>query len=117
MDELDELRLRIAKAKGWKFPDVDIQCDVDYLIHHYQDEIPDWSRSIADMWELVEEMKATAYSVGIYMLEGGWNCYVCYRYSLPDDPEEYHQLILETHGTAPEAICRCWLSWKEKGNA
>jgi hypothetical protein len=55
MNELDELRLKIAKIKGWAFPGETTQGDIDYLNNHYgrsYQGIPDWPRDIAAAYEL-----------------------------------------------------------------
>lgn len=127
----DELRLAIALAKGWKlyrfdyFGETDTQgiFAPDYKPSKYKTQIdfseflprkyinpdgmPDWTTSIADAWELMEEMSALDYPIpGICRMDenDNWNCY--YRFAGDQGIE-----IVEAD-TAPLAISRAWLLWK-----
>ena len=161
MDELDELRLRIAKARGWRFtkmtpgPNNDAQLPfrdrtlysftkpgeananeywIEETIEEWPDnwrailhgwEIPDYPGMLAAAWELVEEAQVnnvgfdlanaeiTLYTTGEppkvrYAWEAifydPWGGEACKKYKR-DAP------------TAPEAICRAWLAWKESAQS
>jgi len=113
----EELRLAIAKAKGWTGPTV-----VGQVFAYYSPDgrmraaLPNWPTSIADAWELVEEVIAS----GI-----GWCPGFCFDDHDGDRPPEWvaefnrywkkgsdysHYEAAAT--TAPRAICEAWLEWK-----
>lgn len=62
-------------------------------------DLPNWSRSISDAWELFEEMKDTI---------------LC---KLRNPKKEYRcqagDIDHQTAKTAPLAICLAWIKWKE----
>ena len=144
-EDLPELRLRIAKARGWRYYEIrpsplndaqHVQGHVytgfyrpgedndneywtvtfidkwpgDWMTRYCANEIPDWPRDIAAAWGLVEEMIRSE-----TIIEVKRNPLV---HRLPDT--WYVETYSETTGqkinsgaTAPEAICRAWLAWKE----
>ena len=125
----EELRLAIAKAKGL---DVRRARDIPELLPGLHEPglykglaewittetlilcnggapwfPPHWTTSIADAWELMEEIAAKDYPIpGICRMDenDNWNCY--YRFAGDQGIE-----IVEAD-TAPLAICRAWLLWK-----
>ena len=113
-EELRELDERIAEAKGWRphpqdgrgwqHPsDRDVRGGgiVVYTLKRY-------STSIEAAWELVEEMKADPLATEVDLNnQGGWTFDV---YRLPGVNDVFQH---EPFATAPEAISRAWLAWKE----
>jgi hypothetical protein len=133
MNELDKLRARIAKLKNWKFWEIDVDqgysclqyampdgeipepAGYGYKVHEiempttfmaFDDDDPDWPRSIADAWELWDEMKNT----GVIRLSNGDgdSCDIDY---LPFDL--VHQPIHISAENDPEVISRAYLIWQE----
>lgn len=132
---MDELRRRIAELKGWKplryhgfvricTPELIADMDkifgpgwgkgVDWNDPEIDwDNIKNWPHDIAAAWELVEEM-GNAYfvlcrtnSTNFSPAPWGETHWECRFYA----PERGHR----QGKTAPEAICRAWLAWKEAG--
>lgn len=113
MDDLDDLRLKIAERYGW----VNIKKSpfgegiFGFLPDGKPSFIPDWTRDIATAWELVEELR----------VEEG--CDIVIEVWDRTPPRTTVRVMVESsnhspqyHGrgaTAPEAICRAWLAWKE----
>jgi hypothetical protein len=125
----DELRLAIAKAKGWQIYhyDKDIAENCYYLLvdndfdavipfnYHkteaecWEKDCPTWPTSIPDAWELVEEM--------------GHLCWTVTIENLPSKPQEVVCRVFKPYiagrinayaDTVPLAICRAWLIWKSE---
>lgn len=99
---LDELRLAVAKAKGWK--DYGFGWWLEPGAPFQTHGLPDWPRDISAAWELVEEMHDRL--VQVRLSNKGVSMWWCYA-----DIE-----ITAQGSTAPEAICRAYLKWKEHGN-
>jgi hypothetical protein len=127
MSDNAELRLRIAKAKGYVFAYVtpshrgrlypyspgEIAVAGSPLAEDIADgheaEIawggtPNWPNDIAAAWELVEEAQAEPYEQAFQInrtvaISSRWSCHV----------GNYHAY----GATAPEAICRAYLAWME----
>lgn len=120
MSELDELRLQISRVKGWKREygrmDQASSKDHEYFIKPDGTKSmypPDWPRDIAAAWGLVEEMN---YS-GVWSLSNGDGDSMDFRLILYCTPENFHKNmhpIFMSCDSAPEAICRAWLAWKER---
>jgi hypothetical protein len=82
----EELRLEIARVLGY------------YQIGH------DWPNDIADAWELVEEMGHNCkVHVSYYQSLNKWYCATMRE----------QEVITAKDTTAPLAICRAYLKWKE----
>lgn len=134
MDELDELRLRIARVKGWSFwtlvdrtimrsfnfgdkppREVMIAGSVDHEFElKYCDDFPDWPRDIAAAWELVEEISKTDYFIKISSPQetgGKWLVKIDQKGWGDNNPPPPGGWWFGM--TAPEAICRAWLAWKD----
>jgi hypothetical protein len=128
MSELDELRLRIARLDGWIFPGESEQGDIDYMLNHYgisNHPVPDYPNDIAAAWELVDEMNHSGdgFVDLIYAIHDNgpqlkWLCefrmlskWIVKNGNDPLDGRSDY--ILGLAPTAPEAICRAWLAWKE----
>ena len=112
------LRLEVARVKG--FIDNREFCENEflgpdnewyYLESEYEADriVPNWPADIAAAWELVEEMRAAGQLVIIKL----W-----------PEPAEFFSIeilwkrdkdgYVQTKGdTAPLAICRAWLMWKQ----
>lgn len=97
-----QLRLAIAEAKGipllWRgsFPHNAVT----------QERIPNWPNDISAAWGLVEEMPFISL-IAIPHSEHPRE-FVCYA-------DHYDQDALPVYGdTAPLAICRAWLMWKQE---
>ena len=112
----EELRLAIAKAKGW----IESTENGARWINPRGGAIftiPNWPKHIHTAWELVEEMKVGGYYVRVdtpftadspYQVkvdEMGWADHN------PPPPGGWYSA-----DTAPRAICLAWLAWKEKNN-
>lgn len=107
MTENEEIRLKIAKLKGWTVLPYPAQpkwqrptaSGVECLY-----ELPNWPESIADAWELFEEFisENKHLSCGIAI-----------------EPLVSHEWVASlgywrSYGaTAPLAICKAWIAWKE----
>lgn len=139
MNELDELRLKVAKAQGWRYvklaptPDNDVilpkrdrTCYQIYAPGEINDnpfwtatemewpenwqktyrasEVPDWPHDISDAWKLVKEVQGEPHEQ--------W-------FDIQRTPCISKRWIAAIGGiakagdTAPEAISRAWLAWKE----
>jgi hypothetical protein len=115
MNELDELRLKIATEKGYTHVigkmDAASRYPTEYWLvgNSKTSVLPDWTTDIAAAWELVEEMprmqlnwyaKTAKYSRG----KGGplWTC----RINMMNTMDF-------CGATAAEAISRAYLAWKE----
>ena len=68
--------------------------------------IPDYPRDIAAAWELVEEIKNQC---PIFKLQG----FKDGEFVFDIQDEHFTSLAWATGETAPLAICRAWLIWKE----
>lgn len=109
IDELsiEELRLEIAKAKGWTPPG-----NLPWrwrLGKKLVDSTPDWwPLDIADAWELVEEMGSEDWSMTIEKLPNRPQEIICRVFQ----PMVSGHSILAFADTAPLAISRLWLKWQ-----
>ena len=102
----DEIRIKIAELKGVEYEVIHF-IEGDELCIKDDDNaympIPNWSVSIADAWELVEEM-ATPDNFGLSFWDKNiWECIY--------HKDEDHSSFVEAD-TAPRAICLAWLEWK-----
>ena len=119
MDDLDELRLKIAKMMGWKrmFGRMDkaSRRDHEYFITPsgtLSMYLPDWPGDIAEAWKLMDEMRES----GLVIIKA-WHpkAWVAGHYTAnviwakTDDKPQ----VFEGGATGPEAIARAWLAWKE----
>jgi hypothetical protein len=105
MDELDELRVMIAEKRGWTKVRMTKILGLRGHVpqHDWDDALPDWPRDIAAAWELVEEMRAArvVFNFTYIGYASRWYCELAGgRYAKGGD-------------TAPEAISRAYLQWKE----
>jgi hypothetical protein len=119
----EELRMEIAKAKGWQIYhyDKDIAENCYYLLvdsdfdavnpfnyrkteaECWEKDLPGWPANIADAWELVEEMGKLE-NVTIQNVEDYWRCEV----------DDMARTIGACATTAPIAICKAYLRWKSE---
>jgi hypothetical protein len=129
MDELDELRLKIAKLKGYTFWDsldklgpwtrkgnpvaafyaggIPLYKVENPVNPTWSDDDPDWPRDIAAAWELVEEIRQSGFSISIDgHIEAGFDV-ILYA------PHFGDQVFAITCATAPEAISRAYRAWRE----
>ena len=103
----EELRLAIAKAKGYRtfmldenHPAVIFGANKVGDERFYTNEMPpDWPASIADAWELWDEMKEHV----VIWFDGVQLVWVVYN----EPNDKYIDDI-----TVLRAICKAWLSWK-----
>lgn len=94
----EELRLAIAKAKGWTILPMRIApcwTGSSYI------ELPDWPADIAAAWGLVEEMTSREH-VTLDSQGPTWTI----------DVDDYSRTIQVDAATAPLAICQAYLVWK-----
>jgi hypothetical protein len=112
MNELDELRLKIAELQGWtkkhgrmdqasREPH-DYFVKPDGLLSMYP---PDWPREIAAAWVLLEEMQQAGLNIEINIWLNG------YVIGIWRPGEQL--LFKRRYDTAPEAICRAYRAWRE----
>lgn len=99
----DEIRIKIALLRGY-LNVANREGSITGTVpgERYIDDVPNWPVSIADGWELVEEM---------------------YNYNIKKIGTETTAVLYpDTHilrgkvgkaDTAPRAICLAWLAWKE----
>lgn len=142
IDEMtaEELRLEIAKAQGWgMYLNASIQIlqltNDPGRKRYFEDQmngclpvgaseiiaffpnnlnewfdywkLPNWPADISAAWKLVEEMHEKGYGVNIYARDGVYSCEI----TSPD--HMCKQLFYEFADTAPLAICRAYLKWKQ----
>lgn len=117
----DELRLAIAKAKGWSDTKVLGDCFVVYSPEGYvKPNYPDWPTDIGAAWELVEEMRAGGVTVEITADPNDDNNQER-KYGIVLRREVYTLGWAGFMGwatTAARAICEAWLVWhNQKGAA
>lgn len=125
----DELRIAIAKAKGWtiwKHSDSSryglplspkdapgegsgwsIRDNWDGKLI-WQNEYSDWPKSISAAWGLAEEMLSSGMSIHI---DAGSSITGWFACAYPDDIDTGDDFFGLAE-TAPIAICRAWLAWK-----
>lgn len=123
----EELRLEIAKAKGWKMwntyykntsflplcpedkLDVEVGFEVEWVTSHprlyWQTGDPNWPENIAAAWELVEEIPLVE-AVKVERTEKNEPHYWCAIVK----GDDWYTGEAET---APRAICLAWLEWKK----
>lgn len=102
----DELRLAIAKAKGWKYLPLTI---APFWTGEGYVEASDWPEDIGAAWELVEEMRADKAITYVYL-------HGCDNGRVMPGKEYYVELSsgqCAYADTAPRAICMAWLKWQE----
>ena len=117
-----ELRLAIARAKGWThIREVAFSGSlIGKNPHGSSDTLPDWPADIAAAWELVQEGRfiiGPEYAGGYDIRQIGWSVYECWVCAADDvNSETGHGRELAIAETAPLAICRAWLAWKDCEN-
>ena len=128
----DEIRIKIAKLCGYNWYEINKEatlCNVSYagilpkgreVVDHPSEGsklyfiCPNWPESIADAWELVEEMRANHFSIKLMAWDhtDKWVVIMHHRQGhdekIPDDEIE--------SDTAPLAICLAYIAWKEATN-
>jgi hypothetical protein len=122
VNELDELRLRIAKLKGWsgiRYDNIRRKCvgepPEEPGIFRLNYSVPDWTGDIAESYQLESEISET--ERGVYLM-------ALYQIVKPDptgvnfdsqedvDRANNDYMWSLVHAT-PEQRCRAWLAWKE----
>jgi len=119
----EQLREAIAKAKGWRCIVVD-HGDFSRTIWWDKPDgtsaptLPDWPTNIANAWELVDEIRASGCELRIDTDRngGGADIYSVAIMKFRGDGRGtgWTQVVEAEAPTAPFAISRCWLMWKEK---
>jgi hypothetical protein len=123
----EELRIEIAKAKGWTFwvskekwyavamPGKEPPFSSGYRTQVYDPENyhPSWeghawSTDIAAAWVLVEEMRENGLLLSLR--DSGVNWFVVIR---SEKGGEYADVAKANSPTAPRAICLAYLAWKD----
>jgi hypothetical protein len=106
----DEIRIKIAELKGVEYEVIHF-IEGDELCIKDDDNaympIPNWSVSIADAWELVEEMKR--YRLHVKIKANPTNDY---EFSCSVESNEYNFKEYRAD-TAPRAICLAYIAYKE----
>ena len=110
---------RIARVKGWDLapglfgadPVGVVPRDTMLIAQQYRN----WQHSIADAWELVEEMRAAGWVPMVCEVEdiGTWRC-IGTDPAMPGQQDERDWERAGEAPTAPKAICLAWLSVMEK---
>ena len=104
-----ELRMKIARLKGWRFDPSGVWLgpsdpDGSRLAGYF---CPNWTNNIADAWELYREMKQAGCIVVVtHELDGRGYCHV-------NTLQQGDKLIGVYSFDEPHAICEAWLAWKE----
>jgi hypothetical protein len=112
---LEEINRDIAISKGWK---EGIYHDTAGILHWMNSDgymyanLPQWSCYVGDAWTLAEVMaNAEHFTLDSCPGDGrdgtiimGWTC----------NMDDYGRTISIWAETAPLAICRCWLLWKQE---
>lgn len=109
-----QLRLAIAEKLGYvkAFGRMDSASQRDHVFYvkpdgRFTSYIPDWPNSISEAWGLAEEMRSSEKWIAVDSVSDGWVCLAggaC---------ESEHWCSGFPGDTAPLAICRAWLMWKE----
>jgi hypothetical protein len=102
----DEIRLEIARRKGWA---ENALYEYHDPLHRWigppplykRDDPPNWPGSIADAWGLVEEIN----HINNVTIDPGVQVTVVQIYT--------EKVIVESAHTAPRAICLAWLMWDD----
>jgi hypothetical protein len=119
MNELDELRLKIAKEKGYTHVigkmDAASRYPTEYWLvgNSKTSVLPDWTTDIAAAWELVEEIKSDGREVGVTFVRNSYNKFTGWMVDVGPKNGLQHSITV-TGATAPEAICSAYLAWKEE---
>lgn len=119
-----DLRLAIARAKGWKEVGPGGACLVvppegdprrnwaaEWDENGFPDWMENWPADITAAWELVDDARAA--KMNVHIEAEAEECF-CLFYPPELDESKEAQGIGET---APLAICRAWLAWKGLDNA
>jgi hypothetical protein len=135
MDELDELRLQVAEAKGWKWEKAFIPGE-KWMLHPRETRegayltrnktliitnLPQWTRDIAAAWELVDEMEKSGdglpgliFKSGAILDDLGKTAWVFELRLFVQGVYKFNRHeILGVGETPAEAICRAYLQWKD----
>ena len=108
----DEFNKKIVKLKGLCWHDFEDQgYGIGYICNHCRIRVqlpenlnsyylPDWQNNIADAWELFEELPP---ATTLQKLHNGFIIDI----PLEQFPETFYEK------TAPEAICKAFIAWKE----
>ena len=114
----DEIRIKIAELKGVEYEVIHF-IEGDELCIKDDDNaympIPNWSVSIADAWELVEEMRNEhEIDIASDKLSDGSSTYCMKIFTFRGDGKGTGWRLehITTADTAPRAICLAWLEWK-----
>jgi len=112
----DELRRKIAEAKGWTIIDEQSHIGVkDKSGLSAYEFIPNWPVNIVDAWELVEEMRNEhEIDIASDKLSDGSSTYCMKIFTFRGDGKGTGWRLehITTADTAPRAICLAWLEWK-----
>lgn len=99
-----QLENEIARLKGWNGSDFDGPTKWEYVDGAYQPNRLNWVQSIGDAWELVEEMGKGFHVDIVKFVDERWAVYLSDIYLI--------KVVISGGITAPLAICRAWLMWK-----
>lgn len=107
-----EINKKIAEAKG-----IEIQTNNGANVYVKSPEPLinyNWAENIADAWELFEELVTSQQGWRSVNLIGN-DCAILprYRVSLVDHDANINTGLYESAETAPLAVCKAWLAWKE----
>jgi hypothetical protein len=120
----EQIRLEIAKIKGWKIEDkgtfqivTDPSGDKNLTQHGLEFFTPDWPGSIAAAWGLVEEMtdkENKDYCTFTMMRCDGWSSGQLWGYEVTFGKPFMHRTkdVSCWASTAPLAICKAYLQWQ-----
>jgi hypothetical protein len=127
----EQLRVEIAKAKGWTYkqesPDIENYfCRLvgnksgwwnksgqdEWICAYCHEPFPDWPTDISAAWELVEEVQKDD-SCWLVITTNGNEKFACSIHETTS--EDGTTECYANESTAPLAICRAWLLWKQEG--
>ena len=115
----DEIRIKIAKLKGWRVydpKDYNGQLFGTSPEGVFYSALPDWPGEMSPAWSLVEEARKAEVGVMIHNsltilpVPDIWS-YTCAFYDPIGGP--HHKTYSAEAETAAMAICLAWLAWKE----
>ena len=123
-----ELDKAVAELKGWshfytvegrglfgRYPPPRLSCPNDTKC------VPEFSTDISAAWPLLEELHTKPYSVEVFLVHECENeikyiVNVLLMHEFTEDLMADRSMISVFGDTAPEAICRAYLLWKESQN-
>jgi hypothetical protein len=118
MDELNELKSKIAKEKGYTHVIGKMDAASRYPMEYWlvgnskTSVLPDWTGDISAAWELVEEMRQAGYPVAIMAIPEEYERHNMHEAKVYQ--KNGAKSLVYEYGTTPAAaICEAYISWQE----